>query len=171
AGPCRASATTSSCGSAGRASSRSGSSTWWCRRSSSCSSRGRPREPAPLPPAGGADGRFGADRGRAPEPGAQRLRARPYALSPRGLLPRARRASRLRRDGRARPPALHRLSRALRAHLAPPPGGHRGRGGARQEAVMTPPLAWYLGLSAVLFAIGVLGVLIRRNVIVIFMAI
>ena len=36
---------------------------------------------------------------------------------------------------------------------------------------MMPPLAWYLGLSAVLFAIGVLGVLIRRNVIVIFMAI
>jgi len=36
---------------------------------------------------------------------------------------------------------------------------------------MTPPLTWYLGLSAVLFAIGVLGVLIRRNVIVIFMAI
>jgi NADH-quinone oxidoreductase subunit K len=36
---------------------------------------------------------------------------------------------------------------------------------------MTPPLAWYLGLSAVLFAIGVLGVLVRRNVIVIFMAI
>ena len=33
------------------------------------------------------------------------------------------------------------------------------------------PLAWYLGLSAVLFAIGVLGVLIRRNVIIIFMAI
>jgi NADH-quinone oxidoreductase subunit K len=36
---------------------------------------------------------------------------------------------------------------------------------------MTPPLSWYLALSAVLFAIGVLGVLIRRNVIVIFMAI
>ena len=33
------------------------------------------------------------------------------------------------------------------------------------------PLAWYLGLSAVLFAIGTLGVLIRRNVIVMFMAI
>jgi NADH-quinone oxidoreductase subunit K len=33
------------------------------------------------------------------------------------------------------------------------------------------PLGWYLGLSAVLFAIGTLGVLIRRNVIVIFMAI
>ena len=35
----------------------------------------------------------------------------------------------------------------------------------------TAPLGWYLGLSAVLFAIGVLGVLVRRNVIVIFMAI
>jgi NADH-quinone oxidoreductase subunit K len=33
------------------------------------------------------------------------------------------------------------------------------------------PLAWYLALSAVLFAIGALGVLVRRNVIVIFMAI
>jgi NADH-quinone oxidoreductase subunit K len=33
------------------------------------------------------------------------------------------------------------------------------------------PLAWYLALSAVLFTIGVLGVLVRRNVIVIFMAI
>ena len=33
------------------------------------------------------------------------------------------------------------------------------------------PLTWYLALSAVLFAIGVLGVLVRRNVIVIFMAI
>jgi NADH-quinone oxidoreductase subunit K len=33
------------------------------------------------------------------------------------------------------------------------------------------PLSWYLALSAVLFAIGVLGVLVRRNVIVIFMAI
>ena len=35
----------------------------------------------------------------------------------------------------------------------------------------TAPLAWYLGLSAVLFAIGALGVIVRRNVIVIFMAI
>jgi NADH-quinone oxidoreductase subunit K len=33
------------------------------------------------------------------------------------------------------------------------------------------PLGWYLGLSALLFVIGVLGVLIRRNVIVMFMAI
>ena len=33
------------------------------------------------------------------------------------------------------------------------------------------PLGWYIGLSALLFAIGVFGVLVRRNVIVIFMAI
>jgi NADH-quinone oxidoreductase subunit K len=33
------------------------------------------------------------------------------------------------------------------------------------------PLGWYLALSAVLFAIGVVGVLVRRSVIIIFMAI
>jgi NADH-quinone oxidoreductase subunit K len=33
------------------------------------------------------------------------------------------------------------------------------------------PLSWYLALSAVLFAIGTAGVLVRRNLIVIFMAI
>jgi NADH-quinone oxidoreductase subunit K len=33
------------------------------------------------------------------------------------------------------------------------------------------PLSWYLVLSAVLFVIGALGVLVRRNIIVIFMAI
>ena len=35
----------------------------------------------------------------------------------------------------------------------------------------TAPISWYLGLSAVLFAIGTVGVLVRRNLIVIFMAI
>ena len=33
------------------------------------------------------------------------------------------------------------------------------------------PLSWYLLLSAALFAIGVAGVLLRRNLIVVFMAI
>ena len=33
------------------------------------------------------------------------------------------------------------------------------------------PISWYLVLSAVLFAIGVAGVLLRRNLIVVFMAI
>jgi NADH-quinone oxidoreductase subunit K len=33
------------------------------------------------------------------------------------------------------------------------------------------PLAWPLGLSAVLFTIGVVGVLVRRNALVIFMSV
>jgi len=33
------------------------------------------------------------------------------------------------------------------------------------------PLSWYLGLSAILFGLGAMGVLMRRNLIVIFMAI
>ncbi|MBI1848404.1 MAG: NADH-quinone oxidoreductase subunit NuoK [Candidatus Rokubacteria bacterium] len=36
---------------------------------------------------------------------------------------------------------------------------------------MTVPDAWYLGLSAVLFAIGIVGVIVRRNPLVIFMSI
>ena len=36
---------------------------------------------------------------------------------------------------------------------------------------MTPDLNWYLALSAVLFCIGVAGVLTRRNVLIIFMSI
>lgn len=36
---------------------------------------------------------------------------------------------------------------------------------------MSVPLPYYLGLSALLFAIGVIGVLSRRNVIVVFMSI
>jgi NADH-quinone oxidoreductase subunit K len=35
----------------------------------------------------------------------------------------------------------------------------------------TAPIAWYLALSAILFAIGVVGVLVRRNLIVIFMSV
>jgi NADH-quinone oxidoreductase subunit K len=33
------------------------------------------------------------------------------------------------------------------------------------------PLSWYLALSAVLFTIGVIGVLVQRNVIVLFMCV
>ena len=33
------------------------------------------------------------------------------------------------------------------------------------------PLSWYVTLSVIMFSIGVLGVLIRRNVIIIFMCI
>jgi NADH-quinone oxidoreductase subunit K len=34
-----------------------------------------------------------------------------------------------------------------------------------------PPISWYLILSAVMFVIGIAGVLVRRNAIVIFMSI
>jgi len=36
---------------------------------------------------------------------------------------------------------------------------------------MTPQLSWYLALSAALFTIGVVGVLVKRNVISMFMCI
>ena len=36
---------------------------------------------------------------------------------------------------------------------------------------MTPQLSWYLALSAVLFTIGIAGVVIKRNVIAMFMCI
>lgn len=34
-----------------------------------------------------------------------------------------------------------------------------------------PPLSWYLIVSAILFTVGVIGVLIRRNPLIIFMSI
>lgn len=39
------------------------------------------------------------------------------------------------------------------------------------EVIRTVPLDYYLYFSATLFAIGVLGVLIRRNVIIVFMCV
>jgi len=36
---------------------------------------------------------------------------------------------------------------------------------------MTVPGSWYLGLSMVLFSIGALGLLVRRNVLVMFMCV
>ena len=35
----------------------------------------------------------------------------------------------------------------------------------------TVPMSWYLALSAIVFVIGVIGVLVRRNALVIFMSI
>jgi len=40
-----------------------------------------------------------------------------------------------------------------------------------REGTMHPGLEWYLSLSAVLFVIGLIGVLTRRNVLVIFMCV
>jgi NADH-quinone oxidoreductase subunit K len=42
---------------------------------------------------------------------------------------------------------------------------------AVSETMRTVPLNWYLYLSTILFSIGVAGVLLRRNAIVIFMSI
>jgi NADH-quinone oxidoreductase subunit K len=39
------------------------------------------------------------------------------------------------------------------------------------SAIQTIPINWYILLSAVLFSIGVLGVLFRRNAIIIFMSV
>ncbi len=39
------------------------------------------------------------------------------------------------------------------------------------EPLTTVPTAYYLGLSAVLFCVGMLGVLIRRNALVVFMCV
>ncbi|MEZ4514459.1 MAG: NADH-quinone oxidoreductase subunit NuoK [Chloroflexota bacterium] len=36
---------------------------------------------------------------------------------------------------------------------------------------MTVPVEWYVALSAILFSIGALGVLMRRNAIIIFMSV
>jgi NADH-quinone oxidoreductase subunit K len=44
------------------------------------------------------------------------------------------------------------------------------RGTTRRDE-MTPQLSWYLALSAVLFTIGVVGVILKRNVIAMFMCI
>ena len=42
---------------------------------------------------------------------------------------------------------------------------------ARNNIAMDPQLSWYLALSAILFTIGAVGVIIKRNVIAMFMCI
>src|SRR4029077_5555197 len=81
------------------------------------------------------------------------------------------RFQRLRRDPRHRPPAVPRLSVALRDHLSADPDRHHGRGGAGKEGGLMIPLSWYLILSAILFSLGVFGFLLKRNIITIFMSI
>jgi NADH-quinone oxidoreductase subunit K len=43
--------------------------------------------------------------------------------------------------------------------------------GSISETLRTIPLNWYVLLCAVLFSIGVMGVMLRRNIIIIFMCI
>jgi NADH-quinone oxidoreductase subunit K len=39
-----------------------------------------------------------------------------------------------------------------------------------QLAMLGPPVAWYLGVAAVLFAIGMAGVLLRRNPLIVLLS-
>src|SRR5207302_4189047 len=65
-------------------------------------------------------------------------------------------------------PGLH-VARGDRLH--PAVGGHGGSGGDGQEETGMIPPHYYLFLGTSLFTIGVVGVLTRRNVIVILMSI
>src|SRR5262249_19371296 len=120
---------------------------------------------------GARDGSPAADRrGRCGSHSPRRPRARGHRADA------ARRAGAgacgLRRHGAARRAALHDVPAALLPHLSSSPRGHRRRRGRREtESLSVTPISWYLALSAVLFAIGTVGVLTRRNLIVVFMAI
>src|SRR5688572_10609615 len=73
------------------------------------------------------------------------------------------------------PVADHRRRRRDRPGLPPPastgggPGNGRPGKGQHVNLVVTP--GWYMTLAAILFGIGALGILIRRNALVMFMCI
>jgi NADH-quinone oxidoreductase subunit K len=69
--------------------------------------------------------------------------------------------------------ALHGLRAGLRGDLAPAAGGDAGRRGAgeAEDRLMVVPVDHVIALSAILFAIGVVGTITRRNLIVILMSI
>ena len=76
---------------------------------------------------------------------------------------------RLRGHGRA---ARHRRGRRRRAGPPPADGPRRARGQHRERAAgMSLSGAWYLGLAAIVFTIGAIGLLVRRNVLIMFMCI
>ena len=121
------------------------------------------QQPAAVAPGGGAAGGAGL---RVPRRG--------------GCRPGARGASRqrLRQPDSGGAPALLRVSASLRGDVDLAPGGD-GRGhcsGPRGAAgssggTMNIPTDYLLALSAVLFGLGILGVLMRRNAIVVFMSV
>ena len=63
------------------------------------------------------------------------------------------------------------ISVALCLLQTAPPGGGGGRSALIQQGIRNPDLSKFLVIGALLFVIGVAGVLVRRNIIVIFMAI
>src|SRR6266702_1487785 len=123
----------------------------------------------------------GAGRAHRPEGSGRARRGRlPGRSAPRATAGAAPDRPRRRRNGASGPgarddpvggaAAVHRLPRPVRDHQHSPAGGDRRRGRARQaETVML--LGPALAVSGTLFAVGVLGVLLRRNAIVIFMCV
>src|SRR6185295_1920510 len=123
-----------------------------------------------------AGDRIGTGRGRAP--GGDRGRDRPQGGWRTGTFPRRRR--RLRHPELYRAPLPDRPPARLRDHLDRPagrrdrrshprsalPDGH-GRGAT---AVMGPGTAWYLSVAGFLFGVGTLGVLIRRNPLIVLLS-
>jgi NADH:ubiquinone oxidoreductase subunit 6 (subunit J) len=70
--------------------------------------------------------------------------------------------------------AVHEVVVPLRGRLAAAAGGHSGRGRRRQGqglTMHTVATSWYLILAAALFCLGMVGVMIRRNALVVFMSI
>src|SRR6266851_1756684 len=114
-------------------------------------------------------GARGPARGTAPRPAARAAPELPPGARGRGGGAAAR-GGRGRGRPRTRPAALHGVPRAIRAHQPLAPRGDRGRGRARQAQAVTL-LGPALAVSAILFALGVFGVLLRRNAIVIFMCV
>ena len=85
------------------------------------------------------------------------------------------RSGRHQRDdpGRGRA-SVHRLGARLRSHRAPVDDRRRrcgGPGPVQEKAGVMVPVGWYMALAAALFLIGALGMLLRRNALVMFMCI
>ena len=106
----------------------------------------------------------------------RRRRGGALARAPAGREPRAlaRGRSELRHHARDRRGALHRL-RALgpgRRRAAPGGDRRRGRAGQEEDRLMGDVLPFHFQVvAALIFAIGALGVMLRRNMIVMFMSI
>ena len=109
----------------------------------------------------------------------RRLAARSRRRAPSPIRARLRRRARSRSQeaaargvvGADRGAAVPDVPRAVRDHLDPAPGGHRRRRRPRQAEGVDARSDPSLGLSAILFTLGVAGVLLRRNAIMLFMCI
>src|SRR5262249_22625065 len=84
-------------------------------------------------------------------------------------------ASRVWNRARRGPGAARRLPVPLRGHLDSAPGGGGGQPRRRapppREAAAMIPTSHFLILAAVLFAIGLLGALVRRNALIVLMSV